>query len=63
MAMVQPEIAKSTFVYYSPATATFYRGNYVPAADGRRHLAASGELRDRSLIPVANLLGSLENWR
>lgn len=47
MAMVQTEIAKSTFVYYSPATATFYRGDYVPAADGRRYLAASGKLRDR----------------
>ncbi len=45
------EIAKSTFVYYSPATATFYRGDYVPAADGRRYLAASGKRATGSLIP------------
>ncbi len=45
------EIAKSTFVYYSPATATFYRGDYVPAADGRRYLTAPGNFAIGSLIP------------
>ncbi len=42
MAMVQPKSQKNTFVYYSPATATFYRGDYVPATDGRRYLTAPG---------------------
>ena len=60
MAMVKSEIAKSSFIYYSPATATFYRSDYVPAADGRRYLAASGKLCDRQPDPGANLLGSLE---
>ena len=37
-----------------------YRSDYVPAADGRRYLAASGKLCDRQPDPGANLLGSLE---
>ena len=46
MAMVQPKSQKAR-LFITPATATFYRGDYVPAADGRRYLAASGKLRDR----------------
>lgn len=47
MAMVQPKSQKARLFITHLPTATFYRGDYVPAADGRRHLAASGELRDR----------------
>ena len=46
MAMVNRN-RKSTFVLLLTCYCYFYRGDYVPAADGRRHLAASGELRDR----------------
>ncbi len=46
MAMVQPKSQKAR-LFITHLLLTFYRGNYVPAADGRRHLAASGELRDR----------------
>ncbi len=30
---------------------SFYRSDYVPAADGRRYLAASGNFATGSLIP------------
>lgn len=47
MAMVQPKSQKARLFITHLLLLLFYRGNYVPAADGRRHLAASGELRDR----------------
>lgn len=46
MAMVQPKSQKARLFITHLLLLLFYRGDYVPAADGRRYLTASGKLRD-----------------
>lgn len=58
MAMVQPKSQKLVYLLLT-CYCYFYRSDYVPAADGRRYLAASGNFATGSLIG-ANLTGSLE---
>lgn len=54
MAMVQPKSQKLVYLLLT-CYCYFYRSDYVPAADGRRYLAASGKLCDRQPDPGANL--------
>ncbi len=63
MAMVQPKSQKARLFITHLLLLLFYRSDYVPAADGRRYLAASGKLCDRQPDPGANLPGITGNWR
>ena len=47
MAMVQPKSQKLRLFTTHLLLLIFYRGDYVPAADGHRYLSARRELRHR----------------
>ncbi len=50
MAMVQPKSQKHVCLLLT-CYCYFYRGDYVPAADGRRHPLRQGNFATGSLIP------------